>query len=391
MLHFVPLGNPLAFQPPGSARDDMRRRDIVVSFALVRRCLHPARRWLLGLGVLVTAGTAAVASDRGPQGVVREFCQDDGLGERVNGRGWTNLAPLVAWALEPAWDHVVLISSYTVGAPRPDIQGTLAVDVSYAVVGQLSALELDATVYVETVTFRVQALDAEGWRIAGPPPAPHIFAHRVDIDQMRRSLQLGGANFVSDSLFVYQMLRYAGWNVAFERTADLLNGTTYRSVERPAVGDLVVYLRDDVPYHVGLWEAENQVVSSTLNAGVVRDAVAAFAGEVKYLRLVEPEADAAAHRIGPRVALDGARTPATPAAARVQPLATPRPASKTHRRKPTPRRVRRHGSKRSSAVQHSTRQRVNTKGKPKARTSMSRRLQPNDERAKQGEVHEADR
>jgi len=44
-----------------------------------------------------------------------------------------------------------------------------------------------------------------------------------------------------------------------------------------------------VAYHAGLLEAEDQVVSSTLNAGIMRTAVDAFAGQVTYLRLVQPD------------------------------------------------------------------------------------------------------
>jgi hypothetical protein len=250
--------------------------------------------------------------ESGPQGIVRQFCQADAFGQRVSMRGWPDLMPIVSWRFEPAWDAVVLIIGYDVGSPRPAPGGALQVDVHYNVVGQVSALGFDANAYVETVTFRVHAPE-QGWRIIGPPPPPHVFGTRVDIEVMRRSFEFGTRSFLPNSLFVWQMFRSAGWDVPFQRTADLLVGTTYRPVEEPRGGDVVVYLRDGVAYHVGLLEVENQVVSSTLNAGIVRTTVDAFAGEVRYLRLVEPEPGV----VRPRPA-------ATPAAARSKKKPPPR-------------------------------------------------------------------
>jgi hypothetical protein len=256
------------------------------------RMVRKRRGCVIGFVILLTLGCLAAdqaaAREFGPQGIVREFCEADGLGERVSGRGWAKLPALVGWVLEPAWDDVAVITGYQVDGPRPSTGGALAVAVHYSVVGQVSALGFDGTAYVETVTFRVHAPDAAGWRIIGPPPVPHIFGNQVDVEGLRRSLQQVGSNFVTNSVFVWQMLHGAGWNVPYERTADLLSGSTYRPVERPAAGDLVVYLRDGTPYHVGLLEAENQSVSATLNAGIVRSSIDAFAGDVKYLRLLEP-------------------------------------------------------------------------------------------------------
>jgi len=106
---------------------------------------------------------------------------------------------------------------------------------------------------------------------------------------MRQSLQTGGVDFVPNSLFIWNMFQSAGWAVDFEPVEEFLNGRGFRTVTQPTSGDVVVYLRDGVPYHAGLLEAENQIVSSTLNAGIVRTPAAAFAGEVRYVRLVEPE------------------------------------------------------------------------------------------------------
>lgn len=269
---------------------------------------------LLLLATSLFGAVAVTALEWGPQGIVRQFCRADGLGRRVNLQGWREVAPLVTWPFEPAWDHVVLISGYEVGSPRPDDNGVLAVDVRYAVIGDLSALDLDAETHVETATFRVHAPSDAGWRIIGPPPPPHIFASRVDVDKMRRSLEHGGLNFLANTMFVWQMFRSAGWNVAFQSTADLLGGEVYRAIDEPKAGDVVVYLRDGKPYHVGVLEAENQVVSSTLNAGIVRTATDAFPGEVKYMRLLQPESMA-----------DVPTTPAAHAAVVRPPAAVPIP------------------------------------------------------------------
>ncbi len=288
------------------------------------------------LGALRLSVLPAEAVETGPQAVVRQFCQADGVGQRVTLAGWGGIAPLVSWTFEPAWDRAVLIAGYEVGTPRPSDAGRLAVEVRYTVVGQVSALGFDANAQVEAVTFDMGTSDGAGWRIFGPPPPPHIFSNRVDVDQMRRSFAEGGMNFLANTIFVWQMLHSAGWNVSFETTADLLNGAAYRIVDQPKTGDLVVYLRDNTPYHVALLEGEHQVVSSTLNAGIVRTATDAFPGDVKYLRLVEP---AAAPTPG--------ATPPSLALAPVGPLARPA-------RTPTP--VQRPATKPSRAPRHRTTQ-----------------------------------
>jgi len=275
---------------------------------------------------LVFSGAPVAAVESGPQGVVRQFCQADGLGLRVSPWGWNNVAPLVSWQLEPAWDEVLLITGYEVGPPHPADNGALAIDVAFTVVGQVSALGFDTTAYVDTVTFLVQAPAPAGWRIIAPPPVPHLFGSLVDVDTMRRSFDHGTSSFVSNSLFVWLMFQSAGWGVPYERTIDMLAGSAYRSVEEPRNGDLVVYARDDRPYHVGIFESEGQIVSSTLNAGVVRSATNAFAGDVHYMRLVEPEAR-------PGTAESQSFAPLTPSANALLPgAAAPSPAPAQPRR-----------------------------------------------------------
>jgi len=241
---------------------------------------------------ILAAATEVPALESGARVVVRRFCQADGLGQRVQPAGWAAIAPLVAWPLEPAWDYVVLIDGYQVGAPYAVEEGGIAMEVRYAVIGDVSARGLDIAVHLETAEFRMDGADGT-WRILGPPPLPHIFASLVDVDAMGESLQGGGRNFLPNTVFIQQVLQSNGWNAAFVPTAELLQSETYRIVDKPEVNDLAVYLRDGVPYHVGVFEENDRIISSTLNAGVVRTAPDAFPGEMKVLRLAhaEPEVE----------------------------------------------------------------------------------------------------
>lgn len=244
--------------------------------------------WVLAVAVVAIHAPAQPAfAQYGPQGVVRQFCQLDGMGMRATMPGWLQVAPLVAWTLEPAWDHVVVVGSYIVGAPRP-VEGRTAldVDVRYDVVGEISGGGMRAEPGIETITLRVDAPGAGSWRILGPPPLPHLFADRLDVGDVRASLENGTARFVPDSLFVWQMFRKSGWQIPRLPISEVLATNWFRIVTKPAAGDLVVYLRDGRPYHVGILTPGDTVVSSTINAGIVGTPVDAFAGDVKYARLV---------------------------------------------------------------------------------------------------------
>src|ERR1043166_4791784 len=183
----------------------------------------PRRIIVRGIFMLVTLALAALpvrrgsaAVDAGPQGVVRQFCQADALGQRVSVQGWETIGRLVGWSFEPAWDHVVLINGYAVDPPSPRVDGALKVDVRYDVLSTVSALGVDASARVETVTLQVRTPDGSAWRIDGPPPPPHILGNRVDVEAMRQSLELGGVNFLADAVFVWRMYRSAGWDVDFK-------------------------------------------------------------------------------------------------------------------------------------------------------------------------------
>jgi hypothetical protein len=233
-------------------------------------------------------GAALARAQHGPQTVVREFCRLDAMGARVTLQGWPQVAPLVAWLWEPAWDRVVLVSSYTVGWPVPEQEGSFSIEVRYAVQGTITANGLREETSVESRIFHVVPDSTGAWRIAAPPPPPHIFVHHVDPEAMRRSLLAGGVNFVANSTFVNWLYRDAGWEVPLQSTWELARGDSFREVKEARPGDLVLYFDGAHPYHVAVLEQEEVVVSSTLNAGVVRTPIDAFAGARKLMRLVEP-------------------------------------------------------------------------------------------------------
>ncbi|MCX8073330.1 MAG: hypothetical protein N3C12_12900 [Candidatus Binatia bacterium] len=246
-----------------------------------------AQAWALSAVAVLLANSSA--AQLGPQNVVREFCRLDALGARATLQGWPQVAPLVAWQLEPAWDRVVLITSYTVGWPVAEADDVFAIEVRYAVQGTVTATGFEQAPTVEARRYRVEPSDDGTWRIAAPPPPPHIFSHDVDIPAMQQSLQRGGVNFLPNSLFVWELYRRNGWEIPFEHTLALTRTQVFRRTEKATAGDVVLYLDEDTPYHVGVLESEDVVVSSTLNAGIVRTPVDAFAGTRRVLHLRPPE------------------------------------------------------------------------------------------------------
>lgn len=243
-------------------------------------------RWIAVVVAVVLGGTGAPAAARpaSPQQVVAAFCREDALGARSTPRAYRRVAGLVGWPLEPAWDHVVLVQGYEVGDAVPAGPGEVEVEVTYTVVGRVSAARKDAEAYLARRRFRLARGD-DGWRLVGAPPPPHLFASRVDADALQRGLA-GADGYLSQSGFVAAVFGAAGWTVAAETVAEVLAGATYGPVAVPRAGDVAVFLDDGQPYHVGVVEAPGRVLSATLTAGLVRSTLPAFAGEVRYLRLL---------------------------------------------------------------------------------------------------------
>lgn len=238
--------------------------------------------------ILDLALPPAYADDSGPQNAVRRFCAADAMGARMVAGQWRGVGELVAWPFDPAWDRVVSITGYRIGATEALDDGQVKVEVDYAVVGETTATGFEPGAHVERLTFVLDSAGDNDWRIVAPLLPPHVFGHRLQIEEVVDSLKHGRSAFVSSSLFVQQLLQAAGWDVPHVATAALLGESTYGSVSSPAKGDLIVYVQEGVPYHVGLLEAPNRVISSTLNAGIVRTTPNAFLGEVRYLRLMAP-------------------------------------------------------------------------------------------------------
>ncbi len=222
-----------------------------------------------------------------PEQVAASFCERDGHGERLRPGGWPAIAPLVEWELEPAWDEVVLITGYEVGGLRRGEQG-LEVQVQYSVVARVTGQGVREVSEVEPAILRLVEAGAAGggepWRIAGPPPPPHVFANLVDADSMAASLAPESAQYLSNSAFVWQHLREQGVAVAYRQAAGWLAEGDFLGVSEPRLGDVVAYLHGGKPYHLGVYEGEDRVLSATINRGKARSRLNAFAGEIRYLR-----------------------------------------------------------------------------------------------------------
>lgn len=224
---------------------------------------------------------------RFPLDVVRAFCQADGRGERVQPRTWNAIAPLVNWELEPAWDVLAVISGYQIEAPRY-ADDHVEIDVQYTVTQTLSAIGVDDTAYIDSVTFNLIADGAGGWRIAAPPQVPHPFANNVDVLSLRAALAPDSPTYLSASAFVWRMLIDAGWPAPYRLVRQLRDPAVFAAVSEPKPGDLALFLADNIPYHVGFVSSDGTIASATANAGLMRTSPEAFAGAVLYLRLKQP-------------------------------------------------------------------------------------------------------
>ena len=228
---------------------------------------------------------ALPAGAEDPLNTVRAFCQADGRGARIAPRSWPDIADLVTWPLEPAWDHVHLIRGFELSTPEV-VDGGVDVVVQYTITADVEANIVERDERVESRTYRLVRGDDGVWRIRAPAPPPYIFESDADPDALAALLDPASPSYLSNSAFAWHMLRDAGWAVAYADTTDL-GGATDFTVERSAeVGDLALYYAGDQPYHVGIVESEDSVVSATLNGGIRRAPFGTFAGEIRYLRPV---------------------------------------------------------------------------------------------------------
>lgn len=248
--------------------------------------------WWSCLGLLLGLVSVAPAWAESPQSVVAQFCRFDAEGARLSAWDMRRVAWRIGWPLEPAWDRVLLITGYSVGDAQAIAPGLVEVAVDYSVVGRIEVDGFEAEQRSDRVILRLRWF-ADAWRLVGAPPEPRLFASRVDVEGIRRLLR-GERGIVANSMLVYALLHAAGWQVPLESTREMMAGGTYVPVDTPEVGDLALYVRDGMPYHVGVVEAPGVIVSATLAAGVVRATPRTFAGELRYLRLrqgIERRAD----------------------------------------------------------------------------------------------------
>ena len=230
------------------------------------------------LALVVTS--AAHAAD--PLNTIRAFCQADGRGARVDPIGWLKIADLVTWRLEPAWDHLYLIRGFELATPQIR-DGEVEVAVQYTVTAEVRSNVVTQEVRVDTRTYRLVRGGDGAWRMRAPPPPPYLFESDVD-DEALAALLGPGSSYVSNSAFVWGLLRDAGWAMSYADTAAIAAAPDFTTERSGNVGDLVLYYDGEQPYHVGVVESEDTVVSATLNGGIRRTPFGAFAGEIKYRR-----------------------------------------------------------------------------------------------------------
>lgn len=241
-------------------------------------------RLVFTLALLCLTAVPGRAAD--PLDTVRAFCRVDGRGARLISHTWAEIAPFVTWRLEPAWDRVLLIHGYQVGTPTIQSSG-VDVEVSYDVTAEARPFKVDRHRFTDKRTLHLVQDEATGaWRLLGPPPPPHVFDNQADAPTLSHLLEPESGEYLSSSIFVWRMLHSAGWGFAYLDTHNLPQAVGMKEVSKPRPGDLVLYYDGGRPYHVGLLETPDRVVSSTLNGGIRRTPIDAFAGDVHYQRPV---------------------------------------------------------------------------------------------------------
>jgi hypothetical protein len=180
---------------------------------------------------------------------------------------------------------VVLIEGYEVAETRYLDDEHAEVTVTYHVAADVEGGKVTREARVEKRPFRLVA-DETGtkWLIAGPPLPPHVFLTQVDPDEMAASLDTDTGTFLSSTAFVRRFLNGAGWELSPFSASGIPALAELGEVTTPSLGDLVLYSDNKTPYHVGVLETEEVVLSATLNGGIRRAPVGAFAGKVSYWR-----------------------------------------------------------------------------------------------------------
>jgi hypothetical protein len=236
----------------------------------------------LCISTAVSPGAAAAAD---PLAVLNTFCRADGSGARLRARTWSQVGSLVAWTLEPAWDHLTLISGYQVSTPRGD-GDRVEVDVQFTVTGEVRPGRIVSGERIENLTYTLMR-EAQGddWVILGPARPPHVFASNVDPHAMAVLLAPASDSYESASSLVWRTLNQRpGVAISYLEIEQL--GTTAELVDGEAApGAVALYYDGATPYHAGIVADDDSITSATLNAGVVTVATDSFAGEIRYRHL----------------------------------------------------------------------------------------------------------
>jgi hypothetical protein len=277
------------FRAPAAAPAYERSESPFASFAIAAQdggCVMLQARHLRCVLVALAAtlaSTAARAVD--PLAVVRSFCQADGSGDRLSVVSWHNLAPLVDWRIEPAWDRLILVNGYEITTPRV-VGRRVEVEIKYDVTGQVNPGEVVKKRRAETVTLSLEPDEISGWRVSGPPHPPHVFENAADPEALAELLE-PESNYESNTAFVWLLLRDAGLDIPYTPSASIPESSHFEEVGTAAPGDLVVYYANGTPYHVGWMESEDSVLSASLNLGRRSAPFSAFAGPIHYWRPVK--------------------------------------------------------------------------------------------------------
>lgn len=233
--------------------------------------------------IALAIGGASEARGVDPAVVVRAFCTADGAGHRLSPHMWQReIAPLVAWSLEPAWDRLTVIGGYEITSRR-GADGRNEAEVKYTVIADITPGVVVRKRRDEIVTVEVVPSGDGGWRLAGAPPVPHVFDHVADADALAELLEPGSA-YESSTAFAWTLLREAGWDIPYTPSSEIPESAHFEEVGTGAPGDLVVYFAHGTPYQVGVMQSQEIVLSTSLNGGRRAAPFAAFAGAIRYWR-----------------------------------------------------------------------------------------------------------
>ncbi len=113
-----------------------------------------------------------------PAATVKAFCDLDAEGARLTSLTWGKVLPYIAWQDEAGSDRITVISGYRIGEVQQVNTETVAVTVTYDVLGILSQ-EYRKAPKAETIRFTVIRTSA-GWKITEPDfMPPHVLEKAV--------------------------------------------------------------------------------------------------------------------------------------------------------------------------------------------------------------------